>query len=45
MTNYQQTESFFKNKKYQYEKPTEQKDQESWLDRSARDNLDDSTIK
>ena len=28
MTNYQQTESSFKNEKYQYEKPPEQKGQE-----------------
>ena len=30
MTNYQQTESF-RNEKYTYEKPPEQKGQESWL--------------
>jgi hypothetical protein len=29
MTNYQQTESCFRNEKYQYEKPPEQKGQES----------------
>jgi hypothetical protein len=31
MTNYQQRESYSKNEKYQYEKPPEQKRQESWL--------------
>jgi hypothetical protein len=44
MTTYQQTESCFRNEKYQYEKTPEQKAQEVWLDRSARDNLDDRPI-
>ena len=48
MINYQQMESLFRNEEYQYEIPPEQKGQESWqykLNRNARDNLNDSSIK